>query len=80
MMAKTKVLKALLTCNFIPWLLNSFDLISYGLKLEKKYTPRLFCLEEMDEVGGAWRLFYWENGLAGRIGYELGFEKKNVSF
>ena len=41
-MAKTKVLKALLTCNFISWLLNSFDLISYGLKLEKKIHTKAF--------------------------------------
>ena len=34
--------------TFKPWLLNFFDLRSYGSKLRKRYTLRLFlmCLEE----------------------------------
>ena len=37
---KIHLLKALLTCSFITLLLNSFDLLRYGSKSRKRYTPR----------------------------------------
>ena len=35
-------------CSFIPWLLNSFDIPSYGSESRKKYTLRILsmCLRE----------------------------------
>ena len=40
--------KKIFLFTFNPWLLNSFDLPSYGSELRKRYTLRLFlmCLEE----------------------------------
>ena len=39
-----KLLKALLTCSFIPWLLNSFDLPSYSSESMKRFSLILFFL------------------------------------
>ena len=46
--------------SFNPWLLNFFDLPSYGSELMKRYTLRLFlmCLEEKR----FWSCSAWGNG------------------
>ena len=59
-------LKALLTCTFILWLLNSFDLLSYRSESNKRYILSQMCLER----GECWRLLCqvrgkwlsWEEG------------------
>ena len=38
-------LKSLLdSCNFMSWILNSFDLLKHGLKSRKRYTLRLLLI------------------------------------
>ena len=56
---KEKVLKALLTCTFITWFLNSLDLCSYGSESTNWYTLR----GQMTYLG---KWFAWGNwGLGG---------------
>ena len=58
---KKQLLKALLTCIFIPRLLNLFDLLSYSSESRKKYTLKLLLmfLEGLGEcfpgVLGCWK-------------------------
>ena len=41
---KEKLLKFLLTCVFMPWLYDSFDLFSYSSGSSKIYMPRLLLM------------------------------------
>ena len=53
---KEELLKVLLTCTFIRWLLNSFCFAQLQFRVDEKMLRLLMSLEE--EGGDFWRLFY----------------------
>ena len=63
MIKKEQLLKALLTCTFIPLLLKSFDLRSYGSESTKKYTIKVAFGASVGEGFGIcsiWRMICLE--------------------
>ena len=59
------LLRALLTCTFIPWLLNSFDFPSYSSEFKKRDTLRLLLIfsESFGHCSALWGGEKWSSGI-----------------